>query len=340
MALDRLVLPTRTARIASLGLRIAAIGNVRQYLRNGYMSWDGSFFVEPATAREVAQADPKLAAGHAMTALLPHRGDGRGGARLPRHDRYPGARCSFESGDGSRIDIETLIDRVPHEGEMRGETLVLFSATRGGGEPARAGRDWWPSLAAAAAPTGAADQRLVLVVQSLRLAERADAAGASGPRRSVSATKQRRRSTFSSSTTASRPRWATGSTPGRNSPTASTRCSTRRARPASRRGCGSRRSWWAIAAKLYAAHPDWVVKSRATGKPLAPMTFYGEFRWHKRSEEYYVLDVTHPDAEAYIRKVFRTWAKRVGLRLLQDRLHAPRHRSTDPTKRMLARGRP
>ena len=39
------------------------------------------------------------------------------------------------------------------------------------------------------------------------------------------------------------------------------------------------------------------------------MTFYGEFRWHKRSEEYYVLDVTHPDAEAYIRGVFRTWAR-------------------------------
>ena len=39
------------------------------------------------------------------------------------------------------------------------------------------------------------------------------------------------------------------------------------------------------------------------------MTFYGEFRWHKRSEEYYVLDITHPAAEAYVRKVFRTWAR-------------------------------
>jgi alpha-galactosidase len=37
------------------------------------------------------------------------------------------------------------------------------------------------------------------------------------------------------------------------------------------------------------------------------MCFYGEFRWHKRSEEYYPLDITHPDAEAYIRAVFRTW---------------------------------
>ena len=60
--------------------------------------------------------------------------------------------------------------------------------------------------------------------------------------------------------------------------------------------------------RLYAAHADWVVKDRVTGAPLAPMTFYGEFRWHKRSEEYYVLDVTHPQAEAYIRQVFHTWA--------------------------------
>src|SRR5688500_17326750 len=61
--------------------------------------------------------------------------------------------------------------------------------------------------------------------------------------------------------------------------------------------------------RLFREHPDWVVRDRQTGGPLAQMTFYGEFRWHKRSEEYYILDVTHPDAEAYIRQVFRTWAQ-------------------------------
>jgi alpha-galactosidase len=64
--------------------------------------------------------------------------------------------------------------------------------------------------------------------------------------------------------------------------------------------------------RLYREHPDWVVRDRRTGGPLAQMTFYGEFRWHKRSEEYYILDVTHPDAEAYIRHVFRTWAREWG----------------------------
>ena len=66
--------------------------------------------------------------------------------------------------------------------------------------------------------------------------------------------------------------------------------------------------------KLYAEHPDWVVIDRTTGKPLAPMKFYGEFRWHKRSEEYYILDITHPEAEAYIRNVFRVWTRDWGCR--------------------------
>jgi alpha-galactosidase len=59
--------------------------------------------------------------------------------------------------------------------------------------------------------------------------------------------------------------------------------------------------------RLYQEHPDWVVQDRATSVPLVQMRFYGEFRWHKRSEEYYILDATHPDAFAYLRQVFRTW---------------------------------
>ena len=64
--------------------------------------------------------------------------------------------------------------------------------------------------------------------------------------------------------------------------------------------------------RLFAEHPDWVVRDRRSGGPLAAMRFYGEFRWHKRSEEYYILDVTHPDAAAYIAGVFRTWRRAWG----------------------------
>jgi alpha-galactosidase len=60
--------------------------------------------------------------------------------------------------------------------------------------------------------------------------------------------------------------------------------------------------------RLYADHPDWVVQ-RPDGGPLVHMKFYGEFRWHKRSEEYHVLDVTHPEAAEHIRGVFRAWRR-------------------------------
>ena len=33
----------------SLGLRFGAVSGVRRYLRNGYHSWDGSFFADPGT---------------------------------------------------------------------------------------------------------------------------------------------------------------------------------------------------------------------------------------------------------------------------------------------------
>ena len=119
---------------------------MRQYLRNGYMSWDGSFFVEPASASEVAKADPKLTTGHAMTALLSY-GPGAVVIGFLRHDRYQ-SRMRFRfgealalaaaHGDIVEIDIETLIDRVPHESEIRSEPLALF----GGAEVEPSLRRW------------------------------------------------------------------------------------------------------------------------------------------------------------------------------------------------------
>ncbi len=63
---------------------------------------------------------------------------------------------------------------------------------------------------------------------------------------------------------------------------------------------------------LYQAHPNWVYQERDTGQPLRIMKMYGEYRWHKRSEEYYCLDTTHPDAFEYLRLVFHTWRQNWG----------------------------
>jgi alpha-galactosidase len=64
---------------------------------------------------------------------------------------------------------------------------------------------------------------------------------------------------------------------------------------------------------LYRDHPDWVVLDAQTGKPFVPWRLYGEFRWHKRSEDYYILDATHPDAFAYLRKVFHIYRHEWGV---------------------------
>ena len=60
---------------------------------------------------------------------------------------------------------------------------------------------------------------------------------------------------------------------------------------------------------LFQDHPDWVLHDQKTGSPVVQLKFYGENRWFKRSEEYYILDGTHPDAFEYLRQVFRTWKR-------------------------------
>ena len=39
------------------------------------------------------------------------------------------------------------------------------------------------------------------------------------------------------------------------------------------------------------AHPHWIVPDRHTGGPLVCLEFYGVFRGHQGSEEYYLLDL-------------------------------------------------
>lgn len=296
-------------RLASLGLRLTA-PDVRQYLRNGYMSWDGSFFVEPEAARAVAAMDPRLTQGHAMTALLPH---GRPGATVIgflRHDRYQ-SRLRFDIAGPLVIDIETLIDGVPHAGAVATEALAIFAD-----DDVETALRRWATLVAEASPLPprlperrlsgwCSWYNLYASLSEPVLIEHLEAAAR-----------------FRDETAApfdiflvddgftpemgdwleTKPSFPNGIKPVLDAARAKDFIPGLWIAPFM---VGNR-------SRLYREHPDWVVRSRATGAPLAPMTFYGEFRWHKRSEEYYVLDVTHPDAEAHIRTVFRTWAKEWG----------------------------
>ncbi len=74
--------------------------------------------------------------------------------------------------------------------------------------------------------------------------------------------------------------------------------------------------------ELSKQHPDWLVGDKQTGKPYVCMRFYGEFRWHKQSEEYHILDVTRPEAAAWLTHVIHTWCFDWGVRYLKaDFLH-------------------
>ena len=292
-------------RLRSLGLVFACARNVQRYLRNGYMSWDGSYFVEPANARESAKADPAILSGYAATALVSTQGD-VAVIGFQRNDRFQ-SRLAFHFADGPlSFTLETLIDEVPRQDTIEGEPFVILAAST-----YEDGMRAWARAVAAAAPvpprlperrlTGWCSwYNLYASISPSALTEHLEAA-----------------KSFRDSSGApfdifliddgftpemgdwleTRPQFPDGVAPLLEHISAA----------------GFIPGLWIAPfmvgnrSKLYATHPDWVVRDRQTGKPLAPMTFYGEFRWHKRSEEYYVLDVTHPEAEAYIRNVFRTW---------------------------------
>lgn len=58
--------------------------------------------------------------------------------------------------------------------------------------------------------------------------------------------------------------------------------------------------------RLFAEHPDWVLKD-TDGKPFVQLRSYTEPKiWGNADSDYYVLDVSHPQAFAYLENVFRT----------------------------------
>ena len=264
------VLP-RGGRIDSIGLRVTARG-VRRYLRSGYTSWDGSFFVDADTAVESSQSNAKFLNGYAVTALLPI-GPGAVVLGFLRHDRFQ-SRVKFGLGEVLTIDIETLIDRVPHDGEIRSEPIVLFD----GDEVEPSLRRWADMVAAASPlPPRRSDRRLTgwcswyNLYSSLNepvLLEHLDAAGRF---RDATASPFEVFLVDDGFTPEmgdwldTKPQFPNGMAPVLGAA----------------RAKGFTPGLWIAPfmvgnrSKLYAAHPDWVVKSRATGRPLAPMTFYG-----------------------------------------------------------------
>ena len=293
---------TPDLRPHSFGLRIGSADGVSRYLKNGYTSWDGSYFVEPSTA------EPQT--GYAMTALL-SSGDETCVLGFLRHDRFQNRlRFAFAKGTLS-IDVETLTDGVAHDGRIQAEPLILLAGT----DVEETLRSWARHVATASPlPPRIRNKRitgwcswysLYASISDTTLLEHLHAAARFRDSYRVPFDVFQIDDGF----TPEMGDWL-------------------ELKPQFPRGmaallkdihkAGFVPGLWIAPfmvgnrSHLYAAHPDWVVTDRTTAKPLAPMKFYGEFRWHKRSEEYYILDITHPEAEAYIRNVFRVWTREWG----------------------------
>lgn len=295
----------------SLGLRFGRVTGVQRYLRNGYQSWDGSWFELPGTAAGDGPPAKVPTLGFAATAFLAETGMVLLGA--DRHDRFQ-TRFGF-GGDASAmtLTVETLLDRT---GATAMEPLFLFD----GDDVEQTLRRWSGRVAAASPlPPRAATERITgwcswynhyAAIDEATIRRELASAQAFRDTHDVPLKVFQIDDGFTPEMgdwLDIKPQFPRGMAP----------------LLAEVAAAGFVPGLWIAPflvgnrSKLFDAHPDWVVQDRHTGGPLVAFHFYGEFRWHKRSEEYYVLDVTQPAAADYIAEVFCTWVHDWGARYLK-----------------------
>jgi alpha-galactosidase len=292
----------------SFGLRFGQVENLRQFLRNGYFSWDGSYYVQPDTLPETEENAPRIKKGYGMCQLLPWHGEGCLILGFDRHDRFQ-QTFTFDTNDQPlSLTIETLWDRKDRSGLERceSEQLVIFHHAE-----IENGLREWARLVAKASPmpprlssppiTGWCSwYNLYAYINEENILDHLHAAQTVAARESLPMRVFQIDDGFTPEMgdwLEAKPQFRRGMKPLLNDIRAS----------------GFTPGLWIAPfmvgnrSHLFRDHPDWVVKEKQTGKPLAHMRFYAEFRWHKRSEEYYILDTTYPEAFEYLRNVFRTW---------------------------------
>lgn len=314
----------------SFGLRFRAVENLGRYLCNGYYSWDSSLYIQP----EAVDADTTGAqaeTGYAVTQILPKEGRGSLVIGFDRQDRFQQTFAFDARQSPPSLTILTWWDRKTLTGPVGDEADRISSAASAARDPG------------ATSALRAASESLVIfdhpgVEEGLRRWARLLAAAAPIPARLSAPPITGWCSWYNLYATIDEPvildhlhaaaraareydlpmrvfQIDDGFTPEMGDWLEVKPQFPRGMKPLldEIRNEGFIPGLWIAPfmvgnrSRLYREHPDWVVGDRLTGGPLAQMAFYGEFRWHKRSEEYYILDTTHPDAFDYLRQVFHTW---------------------------------
>ena len=303
----------RNLVLDSFGLRFAQVENIRQFLRNGYFSWDGSYYVQPDTIPAPKDGVSRVEMGYGMCQFLPRYGSGSLILGFDRHDRFQQTFTFDMSRQPLALTIQTRWDRKDRSNLERceSEQLVIFHHAE-----VENGLREWARMAANASPTPprlstppitgwCSWYNLYAYINEENIVDHLHAAEAVAKQENLPMHVFQIDDGFTPEMGdwfEVKPQFPRGMKPLLDDI----------------RAAGFIPGLWIAPfmvgnrSHLYCDHPDWVVKDRESGKPLIHMRFYGEFRWHKRSEEYYILDTTHPDAFAYLRNVFRTWRQEWG----------------------------
>jgi hypothetical protein len=277
----------------SFGLRFEQISGAQKYLRQGYHSWDGAAYVAVGEASKTS---------HALTQLLSGSGNDSVILGFDRHHRFQHT-FTFE---GSSLCIEVLWDRKSPE-RVESENLLVFEQE--GVEEALRG---WARQVARLAPhppripaqpiTGWCSwYNLYAAISEENILEHLRGVEEVCKREHLPMRVFQLDDGFTPEMgdwLEVKPQFPKGIKPLLDKI----------------RAAGFVPGLWIAPfvvgnrSRLFKRHPDWVLHER-NGQPLVQMRFYGEFRWHKQSEEYYILDATHPEAFEYLRSVFRTWRR-------------------------------
>ena len=297
----------------SFGLRLGQVENVRQYLRNGYFSWDGSYYVQPEALLDMEADLSHFETGYGMCQILPRHGVGSLVLGFDRHDRFQQSFTFDVSRQPLALTIQTWWDRKERSGLDRceSEELIIFPHA----EVENALREWAQLGARASVKPPRLSSRpitgwcswynLYAYINEENILDHLSAAQTVAGREELPLRVFQIDDGFTPEMgdwLEVRPQFPRGMKPVLDDI----------------RAAGLIPGLWIAPfmvgnrSHLYRDHPDWVIKDAQHGGPLVHMRFYAEFRWHKRSEEYYILDTTHPGAFAYLRMVFQTWRKEWG----------------------------